>query len=252
MIALAALKRRVKDLGVQAVAGVGLVLLAGACETHFADPVVGGGTDENPCARWTTAQSCAADVEHGCSLQPNAVGCDPAQCPPATCLDGDPFVRRAGRTLWLRDRPYRFIGVNAWGIANSSDCHFSGFGSHDEALARAFDDLANMRVSVLRLWAFQSFAGEGGTDYSAFDRIVAYAKRSGVRLIFVLENMYSDCSRGGQRNDDWFRSGYASPYGGYALSLPDYAAGLVQHFRDEPDVLAWELIHEAAGTDQTD
>lgn len=243
------LKHRLTELAEKAATGIGFVLLTAACETHFADPVVGSGSEENPCAEWSTPQSCAADADHGCSSQPNPVGCDPARCAAATCLDGDPFVRRAGRTLWLQDRPYRFIGVNAWGIAYSNECRFSGFGSQDEALARAFHDLASMRVSVLRFWAFQSFAGESGTDYSAFDRIVSYAKRSGVRLIFVLENMHADCSRGGQRNDDWFRSGYASPYGGYTLSMPDYVAGLVQHFRDEPDVLAWELIHEASGTD---
>lgn len=228
---------------------LGLALLAAACNTHFADPVTGASPDENPCARWTTAQSCAADLEHGCSFQPNPVGCDPAECAAATCRDGDPFVRRAGRTLWQNDRAYRFIGANSWGIADSSDCHFAGFDSQDQALSRAFHDLSNMRVSVLRFWAFQSFAGESGADYATFDRIVSYARRSGVRLIFVLESMHSDCTRGGQRNDEWFRSGYASPYGGYALSLPDYAAGLVEHFRDEPDVLAWELIHEAAASD---
>lgn len=228
---------------------LGIAVLAAACDTHFADPVVGAAPDENPCAQWTTAQSCASDVDHGCTFQPNRVGCDPAECPAATCRDGDPFVRRAGRNLWLNDSPYRFIGVNAWGIAYSSDCRFGGFENQDQALARAFHDLASMRVSVLRFWAFQSFAGESGTDYAAFDRIVSSARRAGVRLIFVLENMHADCSRGGQRNDDWFRSGYASPYGGYALSLRDYATGLVQHFRDEPTVLAWELIHEASGSD---
>jgi mannan endo-1,4-beta-mannosidase len=98
------------------------------------------------------------------------------------------------------------------------------------------------------VWAFQSFCGATGTDYSALDQVVRFARAAGVRLIFVLENMRDDCSKG-KRDDSWFRSGYREPYGGYALSFPDFAQGLVAHFRDEPSILAWEIMHEAGGGD---
>jgi hypothetical protein len=68
-------------------------------------------------------------------------------------------------------------------------------------------------------------------------------------LIFVLENQYPDCTSGPARNDAWYASGYAAPYGDYTLSLVDYARGLARHFRDEPTVLAWEIIHEGRGGD---
>jgi hypothetical protein len=170
-----------------------------------------------------------------------------ASCAPWTCASGDPFVRRAGATLFLKGRPFRFVGVNAWGVGWGG-CQYSGFSNQDAALSRVFSDLADMRVQVLRAWGFQSFAGQSGADYSALDEVVRYARSAGVRLIFVLENMNPDCSKG-TRDDSWFQTGFAQPYGGYALSLPDYTRGLVAHFQNEPTILAWEIMHEASGND---
>ncbi|HVR19781.1 MAG TPA: hypothetical protein VMS65_08795, partial [Polyangiaceae bacterium] len=196
------------------------------------------------------AATCNADTVHGCSFQPNVVGCreSEAGCAPGLCRSGDPFVRRVGATLWLHEYPYTFVGAVSWGIAWAPDgCQV--LGTQAEALERTFGDLVDARVSVLKVWAFQSYAGPSGTDFSSFDRIVEAARRAGVRLIFVLENHWDDCSHGGTRDDAWYASGHASPYGGYALSLPDYARAIVAHFRNEPTVVAWELMHEAHGED---
>jgi mannan endo-1,4-beta-mannosidase len=230
--------------------------LLAACSTQYADPVragagagAGGGSGADACAQWSSETECARDTANDCSVQPNEVGChlDDATCTSWTCASGDPFVRRSGSELFLQDQPFRFVGANAWGVAGrDGNCQYSGFSSHQEALSRVFGDLADMRVQVLRAWAFQSFCGASGTDYSALDQVVRSARSAGVRLIFVLENMWEDCSKG-KRDDSWFRSGYREPYGGYALSFPDYASGLVAHFRDEPTLLAWEIMHEAGG-----
>ena len=156
-------------------------------------------------------------------------------------------MRRVGTNLLLRDKPFRFVGANAWGAA-WGNCTYSGFPSQDAALARTFGELSDMRVQALRIWAFQSYAGSDGKDYSSLDAVVRYARAAGVRLILVLENMRDDCSKG-TRDDSWFQSGYEQPYGGYALSLPTYAMGLITHFRNEPTVLGWEIMHEAGGKD---
>ena len=227
--------------------------LAG-CSTQYVDPVRAGhdgGSAADPCAQWLSEAECARDVANGCSVQPNEIGChlDDATCAAFTCASGNPFVRRAGADLLLHDRPFRFVGANAWGVAGRDGiCQYSAFSSQQEALAQVFGDLADMRVPVLRAWAFQSSCGESGTDYSALDQVVRYSRSAGVRLIFVLENMWDDCSKG-KRDDAWFRSGYNEAYGGYALSFPEYARRLVEHFRDEPSILAWEIMHEASGGD---
>ncbi|HWA72041.1 MAG TPA: cellulase family glycosylhydrolase [Polyangiaceae bacterium] len=226
-------------------------LVLGACDTQFADPVLLPTETADPCAKWSTAAECSADSANACSLQPNPSGClasDPS-CAVGECRSGDPFVRRSGSVLSLHGKPYRFAGTNAWGVAWSPDCRFDSFDSPEAAIEKTFDDLASMRAGVLRLWAYQSYAGASGVDYANFDLVVRHARRAGVRLIFVLESMWSSCTRGGQKDDAWFRSGFSAPYGGYALSFPDYARGLVQHFRNEPTVLAWEIMHEAGGTD---
>ncbi len=229
-------------------------LLLCACGTQYSDPIrVRLQEPADACRDWTSEAECLADTAHGCSFEPNVVACktDDPSCAPGTCSGGDPFVRRAGQTLWLHDAPYRFTGAVSWGIAWAADgCRINSLPDHEQALSQAFDELADMRASVLKFWAFQSFAGASGTDYSAFERTVASARRAGVRLIFVLENHWESCTPG-PRDDAWYAGGYTVPYGGYALSYADYVTGLVDHFRDEPTILAWELMHEANGDDFT-
>lgn len=220
--------------------------------TQYADPVVASKPNgSDPCAAWQTQSACAADSAHDCSVQPNEVGChlNDLTCAPWQCASGDPFVRRVGASLTLKDQPFRFVGANAWGVGwADGGCQYSAFSDQDAALAQTFGDLADMHVQALRIWAFQSFTGPNGDDYSSLEHVVQYARAAGIRLIFVLENMKSDCSKG-TRDDTWFQSGYQKPYGGYALSFPDYTRGVIAHFRDEPTVLAWEIMHEAGGND---
>lgn len=156
-----------------------------------------------------------------------------------------------GQTMQLHDEPFRFVGVNNWGIAWAPDgCQIGGFDDQDAALARMFDDLVGMRASVARIWAFQPYAGPSGSDYSRFDRVIKYARRANVRLIFVLENGRRDaCSKGEMRTDQWFASDYKVRYDENALSYPDYVTGLVEYYAAEPTILAWELMHEAGATD---
>ena len=243
-------------------------LLAAACSTRFADviavqnlpdaspeasPEASPGPAPDHCLELEAAQ-CAADTSEGCSLQPNRIGCvstDPS-CGLGSCAGGDPFVRRSGQVLFLHGAPFVFTGTVSWGLAWADDgCQVDAYSSQDEALAKTFDELAVMHMSVLRFWAFQSFAGASGTDFSRFDRLVARARSAGVRLIPVLENMHSDCTTGGSRDDAWFATGYQRPYGSYALSYRDYVGRVVRHFRDEPTIMAWELMHEAVGTQFT-
>lgn len=226
---------------------IGATLFSG-CGSRYVD-IIARDNGQDPCAA-LGADQCAADTQDGCSLQPNPTGCtssDPS-CGAGTCTSGDPFVRRNGEALFLNGAPFSFIGTVSWGLAwDENGCKASGaYGAQDAALSHAFDELAAMHLSVLRVWAFQSYAGASGQDFSNLDRLVAAARKAGVRLIPVLENMQGDCSSGSV-DDTWFASGYKSPYGSYTLSYRDYVAGLVAHFQSEPTIMAWELMHEAGG-----
>jgi hypothetical protein len=229
-------------------------LWALGCGEQFADPIGGPRVpiaSGDPCAQWTSENECRADEEHACSVQPNPVGCrtsDPA-CAASTCTTGDPFVRRNGAVLTLHGEPYRFAGTNSWAVAHDPDgCRVVEIPDADAAAARTFDDMTELGARVLRVWAFQSFAGASGTDYQAFERLMVHARRSGVRMIFVLENHYDDCTNGA-RDDEWYRTEHMAPYDGYALSYVEYVERLVEHFKDEPAILAWELVHEARADD---
>jgi len=227
---------------------LGVALSLSGCGRRYVD-IITRGDAADPCAT-LSALACVADTQDGCSLQPNRTGCttSDASCGAGACTSGDPFVRRSGEALFLHGAPFDFVGTVSWGLAwDDNGCQVSAYSSQADALAASFDELAQMNTNVLRVWAFQSYAGASGTDYSHFDRLVDAARAAGVRLIPVLENMHSDCSSGDMRNDTWFQSGYKSPYGAYALSYRDYVAGLVAHFSAEPTIIAWELMHEAGG-----
>jgi hypothetical protein len=233
--------------GSQLAFGLGVLLLSGCSARHV--DVIELGTPADPCTA-LSADDCAADTQHGCSLQPNPIGCTSSNpsCGAGTCASGDWFVRRSGETLSLHGAPFSFVGSGSWGLAFADNgCKISAYSSQADALGPSFDDLANMHASVLRFWAFQSYAGSSGTDFSHFDRLVAAARAAGVRLIPVLENMQKDCSSGDTIDDTWFSGGYRSPYGSYALSYRDYVAALVAHFSAETTIIAWELMHEAGG-----
>ena len=79
------------------------------------------------------------------------MGChagDP-DCPTGICRGGDLFVRRTGRTLWLHDAPYSFVGSVSWGIAwDPQGCRVTSLADHEEALARTFDDLSDVWESI--------------------------------------------------------------------------------------------------------
>jgi hypothetical protein len=220
------------------------------CGTDFRDPILVDTAD--PCAAWTDEASCRGDLSNQCAFEPNDVGCTSSDrnCSAGICRSGVPFVRRSFDSLFLHDAPYRFLGAVSWSLAGSgSGCRIREPNTFEVGVAKAFDELTLMRATVLKVWAFQSYAGVSGEDFSAFDRVISEARRAGVRLIFVLENYWDDCTEGGQKTDAWFASGYRSPYGNYSLSYFDYVTKVVSRYAHEPTVLAWEIMHEARGTD---
>ena len=166
------------------------------------------------------------------------------------------FISREGSKLMTHGHAFKFIGGNHYVLAGgprAGQC--AAPGPRDAAHHAAYVDslmkeAAATGINMMRMWAFQNFAGPSGRDYSNFDTVVAAANRHHVRLIMTLENHWQDCSfPAGPKQPDWYRDGYKKPYGSYALSLPDYARGLVAHFKNEGIIAAWQLINEGECTD---
>jgi hypothetical protein len=165
--------------------------------------------------------------------------------PTAPPTSGSGFVQRSGTQFSLNGQPFRFVGINRYGAANSAAYSCGSSGDQTTYLAQMFQDVqTEAGGTVLRFWAFQSYTN-GGTDWTGIDTVVATAKANGFKIIPVLENQWADCTLGGYKYDTWYSSGYKSPYGGYALSYRDYVGQIVNRYKNEPTIMAWMLMNEA-------
>jgi hypothetical protein len=200
---------------------------------------------DNACAELDQAE-CAARMDEGCAWGPRLSGClsSDAACTTGQCLQGDLFVRRAGQRLLLGGEPFRFVGVGAWSFTRQPGCEWAAGLSW---IQRAFDDLVQANVTVLRLYAFQPGAGPTASDFSRLDQLVSEARRSGIRLLLLLEDTEGSCSGGKPRDDEWFASGYREPEPSRALSYRDWAVAVARRYRDEPTVLGYTPVHQFHG-----
>lgn len=158
----------------------------------------------------------------------------PSQPHPAALPE---FVACRGQQLLRNGAPFRFVGVNCYRLAElapQADQIFSTLSSHG--------------VKVVRFWAFQKRCGPSGRDFSTFDALVAAAKRHDILLLPVLENHWKQCTfSGGQewKPREWYEAGWrANGFFGAPLSYRAYIRALAEHFRDEPQILGWQLMNE--------
>ncbi|MCM3887279.1 cellulase family glycosylhydrolase [Frankia sp. R82] len=165
----------------------------------------------------------------------------------------DQFVTRAGSALQLAGRPFRFVGFNVFDAAATAHYKCAWWSRRTDAELTA--DFRYMRdragATVVRFWAFQPYT-RGGTDFSGMDRVIRSAQANGMRVIPVLENQWRDCTTSADRSaksayqgDTWYTQGYQVPYGNASISYRDYVSRIVEHYRDEPTILAWMMMNEA-------
>ena len=155
------------------------------------------------------------------------------------------FVTRSGATLMLNGRPYRFAGLNIYNANNQGQCWY------DLGTAASLDQTLTAigpAQNVFRAWFFQSLATlNGQRDWSTFDATLAVARAHDERVIATLGNDLSDCEGPGpvQRNEAWYRSGYTSLRdAGMAETYRAWVADVVARYRNDPTILAWQLINE--------
>jgi|GEM_PF-1744924 len=165
-----------------------------------------------------------------------------------TTVNPEDLVQANGRQLTLGGQPFRFVGANAYGAANSS---FYACGPYADSgrqpdlfLDTLFRHFRDHDMKVMRFWAFQSFAN-GGTDFSALDRVFRYANQYGIKVIPTLENQWDHCPGNIHKYADWYADGYKHPYGNYPLSFRDYVTRVATRYRNEPAIAMWQLMNEA-------
>src|SRR3972149_8878359 len=93
--------------------------------------------------------------------------------------------------------PAKWVGVNSWGLAAAEDAYDCGGSSatHQQTLDSTFSHLKDSGVSVVRFFAFQSYAigPDGQRNWTALDRVFNSASTQGIYLIPVLGNNWNDC-----------------------------------------------------------
>jgi mannan endo-1,4-beta-mannosidase len=143
------------------------------------------------------------------------------------------FVTARGPTLFRQGEPFRFVGVNCYRLAE-----------HAARADALFEVLAGHGVKVVRFWAFQRHCGPDGLDFSRFDAITAAARRHDVLLLPVLENHWGACTYGPPiKPPTWYENGWRNDRLG-PLPWLEYARAVVGRYREEPQILAWQLINE--------
>ncbi len=108
--------------------------------------------------------------------------------------------------------------------------------------------LKSMGITSVRFWLFQSFT-KSGEDLERFNYLIATAEKYNIKLIPVFENNWQDCTEGNIKSPSWYASEYKSPYGEYPLSLKEYISKVVPLYKDNPTILAWEIMNEANSED---
>ena len=161
------------------------------------------------------------------------------------------FVKRAGNTLTLDGRPYRFTGLNVYNANSRYNCWYPL--QDGDSLDRSLKEIGSGRV--IRAWFFQHLATTDGVrDWTTFDKTLAVARRNGVRVIPVLGDQWGGgCegwgdAPGGYKTAAWYASDYRSVAGsapGLPQSYRDFVAAVTRRYRDDPTILAWQLMNEA-------
>ncbi|KAK4741467.1 hypothetical protein SAY87_025055 [Trapa incisa] len=187
-----------------------------------------------------------------------------------TIARGDGFVRTRGTHFMLGGVPYYANGFNAYWLM-----YFASDPSQRPKVSNAFREAASHGLTVARTWAF-SDGGYRPLQYSpgsyneqmfqGLDFVIAEARRYGIKLILSLVNDYENF--GGKKqyvnwarnqgqylssDDDFFRNPVVKGYYKNHVKrvLNRYNIFTRIHYKDDPTIMAWELMNEPRCTSDT-
>ncbi|KAJ6367122.1 hypothetical protein OIU77_003491 [Salix suchowensis] len=176
---------------------------------------------------------------------------------------GDGFIRTRGVHFLLNGSPYYANGFNAyWLMYTASDP------PQRSKVSAAFREAASHGLTVARTWAFsdggyrplQHSPGSYNEQmFKGLDFVVAEARRYGIKLILSLANNYDNF--GGKKqyvnwarnrgqylksDDDFFRHPVVKGYYKNHIKtvLYRYNSFTRIHYKDDPTIMAWELMNE--------
>jgi hypothetical protein len=149
----------------------------------------------------------------------------------------------------LDSEPYVFTGINIYNANNTSGCWYSF--STGSTLTESFARIAGEGPKVVRAWFFQGLATSAGSrDWSAIDNTLAVAAAHNTKVIVTFANQWRDCDgvNGGAgiyKDESWYTTGYTQPDPAGTVSYRDWVVEIVDRYKNNPSVLAWQLMNEA-------
>jgi len=173
------------------------------------------------------------------------------------------FVYAQGTELMLHGKPFKYAGTNSYYLMV-----YSVQPDMRKLVEEVFDDAGNMGVNVIRTWAFndgkrqwnalQTSPGEyKESTFVGLDQVIAKAKKKGIYLVLSFGNnwnnyggikQYVDWSptTANKEHNEFFTDKNTRQY--YKdnikaiLGRENTVTGV--KYKDEPTILAWELINE--------
>ena len=138
-------------------------------------------------------------------------------------------VTRQGRNLMLDGKPFRFVGINAYDLANLGE-------RSESELEKTLKTIAASGTDVVRVSCYAGHSPE------SLQRVLDTSTRLGLGLRFipVLGNQWKDMETGSeakQKDAAWYKDGYKTTY------LP-HVQEMVKALGNRPEILMWEPINE--------
>lgn len=157
------------------------------------------------------------------------------------------FITARATRLFDGRQPFYFHGFNLYNINGRGNCGYE-IPDLDAEL-----DAIGPSANVVRGWFFQRLATDpltGSLDWNVFDETLATLREHGLRVIATLADEWGACDGNEPRDRltlEWYRSGYrTAPYSdGAPLSYRDWVTAITARYRDDPTILAWQLMNEA-------
>ncbi|KAL5228835.1 hypothetical protein ABZP36_017100 [Zizania latifolia] len=182
----------------------------------------------------------------------------------AAAAGGHGFVRAQGTRFVMNGNPYYANGFNAYWLMS-----FAADPAQRGKVTAVLGEAAGHGLSVARAWAFSDGGGSDALQYSpghynentfkGLDFVLSEARKYGIKVILSLVNSY-DSFGGRKQYVDWARAqgqaigsaddfftnpvvkGFYKNHVKTVLTRKNTITGVA--YRDDPTILAWELMNE--------
>lgn len=166
------------------------------------------------------------------------------------------FVYREGSKLCLDGKPFHFLGVNRYDLADT----YPLYGNNTTPswppndLDWFFNQVSGMGITGLRFWVYKN------TSLDIVDSILDHAANFSIKCVITLSDQWDSCpwtNNFGFKYSDWYQTGYLYGYeieeGGCAPpTFPvyiDWVRIVVSRYVNHTAVMMWQMMNEGECVD---